>query len=391
MNDEYIYLDYAANTPVDKQVLDVFNDTTLKYYANPNSTHKLGRIVKKEIEDITCSIIDKLKKNTNIDDDTTVIYTSGATESNNLAIKGVAAAYKENGKHIISTFFEHSSVSSPLTYLKELGYEIDILNITSNGQVDIEHLKSLMRKDTILVSICNVDSELGNIQNIEEISKIVKEYPNCLLHVDATQAIGKINVNLKNVDLISFAPHKFYGLNGFGALVKKEDVVLEPLINGGSSTTIYRSGTPIVGQVAALNKALELAFTNFSKRYEYVKKINSKLREDLLKYQDVKINTLSEENPYILNLSVIGVKAVAFKEKLEEYGVCISIKSACTVTITPSRIVMAMTHDKKRAISSWRISLSHLIKEEQIDKFLEIFDECYNYFKGEQKCKDMKK
>ena len=391
MNDEYIYLDYAANTPVDKQVLDVFNDTTLKYYANPNSTHKLGRIVKKEIEDITCSIIDKLKRNTNIDEDTTVIYTSGATESNNLAIKGVAAAYKENGKHIISTFFEHSSVSSPLTYLKEIGYEIDILNITSNGQVDIEHLKSLMREDTILVSICNVDSELGNIQNIEEISKIVKEYSNCLLHVDATQAIGKINVNLKNVDLISFAPHKFYGLNGFGALVKKEDVVLEPLINGGSSTTIYRSGTPIVGQVAALNKALELAFTNFSKRYEYVKKINSKLRENLLKYQDVKINTLSEENPYILNLSVIGVKAVEFKEKLEEYDVCISIKSACTVTITPSRIVMAMTHDKKRAISSWRISLSHLIKEEQIDNFLEIFDECYNYFKGEQKCKDMKK
>lgn len=391
MNDEYIYLDYAANTPVDKEVLDVFNDTTLKYYANPNSTHKLGRIVKKEIEDITCSIIDKLKRNTNIDEDTTVIYTSGATESNNLAIKGVAAAYKENGKHIISTFLEHSSVSSPLTYLKELGYEIDILNITSNGQVDIEHLKSLMREDTILVSICNVDSELGNIQKVEEISKIVKEYPNCLLHVDATQAIGKVNVNLKNVDLISFAPHKFYGLNGFGALIKKEDVVLEPLINGGSSTTIYRSGTPIVGQVAALNKALELVFTNFSKRYEYVKKLNKKLRENLLKYQDVKINTLSEENPYILNLSGIGVKAVKFKEKLEEYGVCISIKSACTVTITPSRIVMAMTHDKKRAISSWRISLSHLIKEEQIDKFLEIFDECYNYFKGEQKCKDMKK
>lgn len=391
MNDEYIYLDYAANTPVDKEVLDVFNDTTLKYYANPNSTHKLGRMVEKEIEDITCSIIDKLKRNTNIDDDTTVIYTSGATESNNLAVKGVAAAYKENGKHIISTFLEHSSVSRPLTYLKELGYEIDILNITSNGQVDIEHLKSLMREDTILVSICNVDSELGNIQNVEEISKIVKEYPNCLLHVDATQAIGKVNVNLKNVDLISFAPHKFYGLNGFGALIKKEDVVLVPLIDGGSSTTIYRSGTPIVGQVAALNKALELAFTNFSKRHEYVKKLNKKLRENLLRYQDVKINTLSEENPYILNLSVIGVKAVKFKEKLEEYGVCISIKSACTVTITPSRIVMAMTHDKKRAISSWRISLSHLIEDEKIDKFLEIFDECYNYFKGEQKCKDMKK
>lgn len=122
-----------------------------------------------------------------------------------------------------------------------------------------------------------------------------------------------------------------------------------------------------------------------------MKKINRKLRENLLKYQDVKINTLSEEKPYILNLSIIGVKAVEFKEKLEEYGVCISIKSACIVTITLSRIVMATILDKKRAISSWKISLSHLIKEEQIGKFLEIFDECYNYFRGGQKCKDMKK
>lgn len=384
MNKEYIYLDYAANTPVDKQVLDVFNESTLKYFANPNSTHNLGKETNKKIEEITKNIMELLQKNTNLDKDTEIIYTSGSSESNNLAIKGVAQTYKENGKHIISTFLEHSSVSSPLTYLKEQGYEIDIVNIKSDGTIDLEHLKSLLRNDTILVSICYIDSEVGTVQPIQEIVNILKDYPNCFLHVDSTQAIGKIKVDFKGIDLITFAPHKFNGLNGFGALIKNKDIVLEPLINGGASTSIYRSGTPVIGQICALEKALELALKNFDERYQYVKNLNKKIRNYLSKYEDVKINTISEENPYILNVSVNGVKATEFKNKLEEYGVCISIKSACTVTITPSRIVMSMTKDRKRAFASWRISLSHLVEEEEIDRFLEIFDICYKSFKNKQ-------
>lgn len=381
MNEEYIYLDYASNTPVDKDVLNTFNEITLKYFANPNSTHILGKVTNEKIQKTTENIIKELSKKANLDENMEIIYTSGSSESNNLAIKGIAKSYKENGKHIISTFLEHSSVSSPLTYLKEQGYEIDIVNITNEGKVDLEHLKSLIRKDTILVSICYVDSEVGIVQPIEEIAKIVKEYPNCFFHVDCTQAIGKINIDLKNIDLISFAPHKFYGLNGFGALIKNKEIVLEPLINGGASTTIYRSGTPVIGQICALEKALEISFNNLEEREKYVKNINKKLRENLSKYKDVKINTFSDENPFILNISVNGVKATEFKNKLEEYGVCISIKSACTITITPSRIVMAMTHDRKRALASFRISLSHLVKESEINKFLEIFDKCYKYFK----------
>lgn len=381
MNEEYIYLDYASNTPVDKDVLNTFNEITLKYFANPNSTHILGKVTNKKIQETTENIIKELSKKANLDENMEIIYTSGSSESNNLAIKGIAKSYKENGKHIISTFFEHSSVSSPLTYLKEQGYEIDIVNITNEGKVDLEHLKSLIRKDTILVSICYIDSEVGIVQPIEEIAKIVKEYPNCFFHVDCTQAVGKINIDLKNIDLISFAPHKFYGLNGFGALIKNKEIVLEPLINGGASTTIYRSGTPVIGQICALEKALEISFNNLEERKKYVKNINKKLRENLSKYKDVKINTISDENPFILNISVNGVKATEFKNKLEEYGVCISIKSACTITITPSRIVMAMTHDRKRALASFRISLSHLVKESEINKFLEIFDKCYKYFK----------
>lgn len=374
---DYLYLDYAANTPVDEEVLKTFNDSTLKYFANPNATHGLGVEVNEKINEITDRIIGLLKRNTRLDDDMEIVYTSGSSESNNLAIKGVAQTYKENGKHIISTFLEHSSVSSPLSYLKEQGYEIDIVGITSDGKINLDELKRLIRNDTILVSVCYVDSEVGNVQPIREIAELVSKYPNCFLHVDATQAVGKTEVDFSGIDLISFAPHKFNGLNGFGGLLKKKDMVLEPLINGGASTTIYRSGTPVIGQICALERALELTFNNFKKRYEYVNKLNEKLRSKLLSYDNVKINTVSKNNPYILNVSVNGVKAVDFKKKLEEYGVCISIKSACTVTITPSRIVMSMTHDRKRAFASWRISLSHLVAEEDIDKFLEIFDKCY--------------
>ena len=374
---DYLYLDYAANTPVDEEVLKTFNNATLKYFANPNATHGLGVEVNEKIIKTTDKIINLFKENTCLNDNMEIVYTSGSSESNNLAIKGVAQSYKENGKHIISTFLEHSSVSSPLSYLKEQGYEIDIVGITSDGKINLDELKRLIRDDTILVSVCYVDSEVGNVQPIQEIAEIVSKYTNCFLHVDATQAVGKTEVDFSGIDLISFAPHKFNGLNGFGGLLKKKDMVLEPLINGGASTTIYRSGTPVIGQVCALERALELTFDNFKKRYEYVNKLNEKLRSKLLSYDNVKINTVSKNNPYILNVSVNGIKAVDFKKKLEEYGVCISIKSACTVTITQSRIVMSMTHDRKRAFASWRISLSHLVTEEDIDKFLEIFDKCY--------------
>lgn len=372
-----IYLDYAANTPVDESVLKVFDESTIKYYGNPNSTHGLGLLAKEQIDNATSNIINNFKEKYNIADNMELIYTSGASESNNLAIKGVARSYRENGKHIISTFLEHSSVSSPLTRLKEQGYEIDLVNIGKDGKVDLEHLRELLRDDTILVSIASVDSEVGTIQQIEEIANIIKNYPNCFFHVDCTQSIGKVNVNLENVDLISFAPHKFYGLNGFGGLLKKKEIVLEPLIHGGASTSIYRSGTPVTGQIIAMDKAVELAVKEQDSRFNVVEKLNNQLRNEFSKYDNVQINTVSKDNPYILNLSIKGVKAVDFKAELEKYGVCISIKSACSVVISPSRSVMAITHDRKRALSSWRISLSHLVTEEEIQEFIKIFDKCY--------------
>lgn len=379
-----IYLDYAANTPVDKSVLELYTNTALDFFGNPNSTHIEGKKAKKVVDNATKSIKSNLEKFCNVEQDIEIIYTSGSSESNNLAIKGIAKTYRNYGKHIITTFLEHSSVSAPLTALKEQGYEIDIVQLDESGKVDLESLKELLRDDTILVSVCYVDSELGTLEPIEKIAQLVKKYPNCILHVDATQALGKIKINLRDVDLASFAPHKFYGINGSGVLLKKKDIILEPLIHGGSSTTIYRSGTPVTAEIVALDKALDIALSNLDNRFKYVNELNKYLRKKLSSYSKVRINSINEDNPYILNLSIDGVKAVDFKEELEKYNVCVSIKSACSTTLTPSRAVMAISKDRKRALSSWRISLSHLTTNEEIEEFINIFDVCYNKLtKGE--------
>lgn len=367
-----IYLDYAANTPVDPEVLRVFIENTTQYVGNPNSHHGLGKEANGKLQEITASIARLMGVK-----ETEIIYTSGASEANNLAIKGLTQAYRHNGKHIISTCLEHPSVSGALTYLQSMGYEIDLVDITSEGQVDIAHLQELLRKDTVLVSVCYVDSELGVKQPIEEIGKLLEAYPNCYFHSDATQAVGKIPVSFDYVDCLSFTPHKFFGLNGSGVLIKREGVVLEPLIHGGTSTTIYRSGTPTLALAAALGKALELSVSQQDDRYHYVSELNSYLKKALLSYNKVRINSTGKSIPHILNLSVQGVKGIAFQAALEEEGICVSVKSACSVPNSPSRPVYAVSKDKKNATYSWRISLSHQTTRVELDTFLQAFDRCY--------------
>ena len=260
-----IYLDYAANAPADKNVLDCFMNTELSFTANPNSLHPLGRSAHDRLDKTTSALAEHL----NVLKEE-IIYTSGASEANNLAIKGIAHSYRAFGKHIISTCLEHPSVSGSLTFLQEQGYDIDLVDINSKGQVDLAHLKELLRSDTILVSVCTVDSELGIIQPIKEISDILANYPNCRLHTDATQAVGKIPVDFCCGDCITFAQHKFYGLNGLGVLIKKNNTSLTPLIYGGTGTTVFRSGTPALSHAAALEKAVSISFENMQERLKYV-------------------------------------------------------------------------------------------------------------------------
>ena len=367
-----IYLDYTATTPPHLEVLKTFCEVSSSYAANPNSSHKLGREAKTRL-DASTQNLSRLLGITSEE----LIYTSGASEANNLAIKGIASTYKKHGRHIISTYLEHSSVTGPLTALQNAGYEIDFVDILDNGLVNIAHLKELLRQDTILVSIGYVDSELGVKQPIEEIGAFLANYPHCFFHVDATQAIGKIPVSLKTVDLMTFTAHKFYGLNGCGALIKKEKILLEPLIHGGKSISQFRSGTPSTALIAAAEKALELSLENHESSLNYVSLLNQKLREGLKACPMIHINSSIEAVPYILNMSVRGMNTVGLQEALEGYEIYVSTKSACCAPNTPSRPVYALTKDRKLALSTLRVSLSHLTTLEELDIFLECFESCY--------------
>lgn len=368
-----IYLDYSANTPADPAVLRAFLDTEQHFIGNPNSNHPAGLAARAEMARVTDSMARLLQVQPG-----EIIYTSGASESNNLAIKGLAAANRHRGRHIISTALEHSSAAGSLTALQEQGWEIDLVGIGRNGQIDLEELRSLLRSDTVLVSLCAVDSELGTVQPIGQVTELLQSFPNCRLHVDATQAVGKTTLLWDGVDTMSIAPHKFYGLNGSGLLLKRCGTALVPQIHGGVSTTLYRSGTPALALAVSCEKALSLALANQAQRTEQVQALNHRLRTVLGSYAAVRINSPTDAVPHILNLSVQGVKGTRFQQALGERGVCVSVKSACSSDGTPSRAVFAVSRDRKNALSSWRISLSHLTTDTEIDEFLQIFDQLYH-------------
>ena len=367
-----IYLDYSANTPVDARVLEQFCAVERRCIGNANSHHQAGSAAKAEIDAATIKIASLLGVQP-----AEVIYTSGASEANNFALKGLARLSRHAGMHIISTPLEHSSVSGTLTALQEQGYEIDLLDVKQDGTVDLEHLKDLLRPDTICVAVTLVDSELGVVQPVQEIAAILKAYPHCHLHVDATQAVGKIPVSFEGVDTMSLTAHKFYGLNGIGLLIKRRNLALEPLIHGGESTTIYRSGTPTVALASSLACALDLAVTDLPGRVDHVAKLNAELRAALSTYPLVRINSPEHAIPHVLNLSVRNVKGTVFQRELDAKGVCVSVKSACSSDGLPSRAVFAVSRDRRNALSSWRISLSHLTTEDEIKAFLQAFDVCY--------------
>lgn len=368
-----IYLDYAANTPVDKDVLKSFVSATNKYIANPNSSHNLGIEAKEKIDECSNNIANYF----DVDKDS-IIYTSGASESNNLVIKGIARMNKDKGRHIIISSIEHSSIIAPVNYLASNGFEVTVLPIKENGQVDLEELEHSIRDDTILVSICYVDSELGTIQPIKKIAKIVHDNSDAIFHTDATQAVGKINVDFSGCDFVTFAPHKFFGLNGFGVLLNINNNKLIPIIHGGKSTTIYRSGTPVTANVVALDKALEIALSNLNDRCLYISSLKKYLIDEFKVFSNVVINSPSNSIPNTLNISLKNIDAKKIVSELNKKGIYLSTTSACSLGNTPSKSVYAITNDLELAKNSIRISLSHLTTQEDLVSFMNIFKELYD-------------
>ncbi|MBO7349558.1 MAG: cysteine desulfurase [Spirochaetales bacterium] len=366
-----VYLDYSAHTPPDREVMAAFMNTELDNPGNANSPHAYGMQAMELVKSAQNHIRDLMKA-----PDHEVIFTSGATEANNLAIKGIAESSRHRGKHIVSTPIEHSSVSAPLSYLQEKGWEIDLVRIGRDGKVDLEDLDRLIRDDTVLVTCPYVDGELGTIQPVREMASIIAGHPGCRFHIDATQAFGKTEVLSDIADTLSLSGHKFYGINGSGLLLRRKTVSLVPLLNGGASTTVYRSGTPAAGLAVSLDKAMTAAVEHLEERNRLVSALNSELRSRLSEYRKVLFNSPEDAVPHILNISVGNIKGKDFQQALSARGICVSVKSACSVDNLPSRSVFAISRDRKRALSSWRISLSHLTTTEELNEFMKAFDDC---------------
>ena len=375
-SDIVIYLDYSATTPANKEVVDTFSKVSLEYIGNPNSLHRLGMEAKKLMDAATSQVADLL----NVKSDE-VIFTSGASEANNMAIMGVIQKYPNRGKHIITTKLEHSSVLEVMNYLETIGYIIDYVNINESGMIDLEHFKSLLSKNVVLVSIHHVNSEVGFCQDICKIGEILQDYPTTIFHVDGTQAVGKIPISLDNIDLYSFSSHKFYGLKGVGCLIKKQNIEIEPLIHGGKSQTNYRSGTPALPLMVSCAKALRLALTDLEKNYDYVKELNSYLKKQLIDIDGIVINSNESCIPHIVNISILGIKPETMLHALEEYGIYISTKTACSKDSDDSLTLTALGKDSSISGHSIRISLSHLTTYEEINSFVDNLKICIKKLK----------
>ena len=342
-----LYFDYSATTPVNKTVLEEFIKHSQTKYTN--------ELVKKEKQKIQSLL------KTNMD----VVFTSGATESNNTAISGILNKYQTKGYHIITTKLEHSSINECLAFYEKQGFIIDYVNLI-DGVVDISHLKKLITDKTILATIASVNSETGLLQPINEIGTILNKNK-ITFHSDMTQSIGKINIDFSTCDMISFTSHKFFGPKGIGILLKKQNLNLIPILYG-QRTYNY----PLI---KSFTKALEISLNN-SEQYKHVKEINTYAKEKLKNLNNKNIIINSNENciPHILNISIKNYKPETLLHRLEMSDILISTKSACSNTNDYSKAVYALTNNIETAKTSIRISLSHLTTQQDIDKLVSLIE-----------------
>ena len=356
MDNDIIYLDNAATSKVYPEVLDSYNQITLKYFANPSSIHKLGQESNRLLEKSREQILSLLNFTHH-----EVIFTSGATEANNLAIKGYALANKSRGNHLITTAVEHPSVLNTFKALEKYGYEVTILPVNKNGAIEVNSLKAAIKDNTILVSIMSVNNETGAINPIKEVGELLKNYPKIAFHVDMTQAIGKIDIPLENVDMFSFSGHKIHALLGSGALIKEKKIILEPIANGGGQESNLRSGTNTLALSATLAKALRISLKEQKENYQKVSNLRDYLVSYLKDNPDLYcLNSLDNNNPYIVNFSLLNHKASVVVEALSNKGIMVSSLSAChSKNEDYSYVVLAMNNDMKLAHNTIRVSFSY--------------------------------
>ena len=362
-----IYFDNAATTRPSLAVLECFEKENEQCFANPSSRHAYGREAYRKLENARLSIL----KSLSLSNDYRVLFTSGASESNNLAIKGIAKEYLRRGKRIITTQVEHPSVLEAFRSLEKEGFEVIYLPTKEDGTVDPETLKENMNKETILVSIMATNNETGSNNDILALSKIVHSFPKAFFHVDVTQAIGKRDLPYSSIDLFSFSGHKIHGLKGTGALILKKNITLLRQIDGGDQEYFFRAGTDNLPGDETLAVALEEATKNLQDNINHAKEISSFLRKELEKNDEILMNSPLEGSPFILNFSLKRKKASVVTEALSHEGIYVSSVSACNSKGEPiSYVLEAMGFSKERAMNSIRLSFSRENTLEEAKTFL---------------------
>jgi cysteine desulfurase len=369
-----IYLDYSATTPVDPRVVDKMIPWLYEKFGNPASTsHAYGWEAKQAVEDARRQVAELINA-----DPKEIVFTSGATESDNLACKGVARFHKEKGKHLITQKTEHKAILDSMRELEREGFEVTYLDVDKDGLISMDELKAAIRPDTTLVSIMAVNNEVGVIQPIEEIGRLCRE-KGVLFHCDATQAIGKIPLDMQQlqIDLLSMSSHKIYGPKGIGAIYirRKPRARLEAIIHGGGHERGFRSGTLATHQIVGMGEAYRLAKEEMATEPERERKLRDRLMEGLSKIEAAHVNgSLEHRVAFNLNMSFAVVEGEALMASCKD--IAVSSGSACTsASLEPSYVLRAMGLDDELAHSSLRFTLGRFTTEEEIDYAVRLITE----------------
>jgi cysteine desulfurase len=373
-----IYLDHAATAPVHPDVIEILTSVMKEQFGNPSSIHYFGRAARQIVDESRAKIAKSVGAKTE-----EIIFTSGGTESDNLAILGAAHSYKKNGNHIITTVIEHHAVLHSCKSLEKDGFEVTYLPVDENGQISMEEFKKALREDTILVTIMYGNNEVGSVQPIKEIAALLENHQ-AKFHTDAVQAFGLMDVNVRDlgVDLLSVSAHKINGPKGIGFLYVKQNTMVTPLTFGGEQERKKRAGTENVASIAGFAKAVEIALKERTDKIEQFSQFKAGLLKSLQsKGVTFSVNGLLENSlPHVLNLSFPGTDVESMLVNLDMEGVAVSSGSACTAgSIDPSHVLVAMFgQESDRARNSIRFSFGLYNTKEQVEAAAEITSKIVN-------------
>jgi len=371
-----VYFDNAASTKVSPSVIEVMKKTMEEDYANPSARHVMGVEAENYYKEAAQAVSKTLKVNPK-----EIVFTSGGTESNNMALIGAARAYQRSGRHIISTSIEHPAVYEPLAYLKEEGFEISILPVDSLGHISLEELKNTIRKDTVLISAMLVNNEMGAVEPVDEIAALIKSInPQIIFHVDAIQAYGKYRIYPKKsgIDLLSVSGHKLHAPKGVGFLYVNEKIKIKPVVFGGGQQRGLRSGTLNIPGIAGMGKAASEAYEDFDNKVKKVAEIKDYIISELENTEGVSINSQRGllSAPHVLSVTVKGIRGEALLHALEAEGIYVASGSACSSNhpgISGTLKGIGLTDEA--AASTIRLSFSEYNTMHEADYFLERLNE----------------